>query len=189
MPPKTKVTKEEILSAAMNMVRESGESVLNARALAARLGCSTQPVFSNYATMEALREDVLRRAYEMYLSYLKTDMTGGKYPPYKASGMAYIRFALEEPELFKLLFMRDRPRAEQGQMGSDFEQIVDIVQEKLGLDRARAVRFHLEMWVYVHGIAVMLATNYLQLDWNTISEMMTDAYESMRAHYMKEGEK
>ena len=30
------------------------------------------------------------------------------YPPYKAMGMGYIRFAAEERELFRLLFMRDR---------------------------------------------------------------------------------
>ena len=45
--------------------------------------------------------------------------------------------------------------------------------------------FHLEMWIYVHGIAVMVATSYLDWDWEMISEMMTDAYQGMRERYQK----
>ena len=53
MPPKAKVTREDILSACVEIIRESGFDAVNARALASRLGCSTQPIFSNYASMEA----------------------------------------------------------------------------------------------------------------------------------------
>ena len=59
MPPKAKVTREEILSACVDIIRESGFSAVNARALASRLGCSTQPIFSNYQSMEELKKDAL----------------------------------------------------------------------------------------------------------------------------------
>lgn len=104
MPPKIKITKEEIVDTALNLVREAGEQALNARSIAAKLRCSTQPVFSNFETMDDLHNAVKETAYAEYQSYLKTEMEAGKYPPYKASGMAYIRFAREEKELFKLLF-------------------------------------------------------------------------------------
>ena len=61
MPPKVKVTKEAIINAAMDIVRENGAAALNARAVAARLDCSTQPIFSNYNNMEELRADVIAR--------------------------------------------------------------------------------------------------------------------------------
>ena len=98
MPPKAKVTREDILSACVEIIRESGFDAVNARALASRLGCSTQPIFSHYQSMDALKDDALRYAEQVYRRYLRTDMESGEFPPYKASGMAYIRFAREEPE-------------------------------------------------------------------------------------------
>lgn len=44
MPPKAKITKEMIVDAGVELVRESGIEHVNARAVAERLGCSTQPV-------------------------------------------------------------------------------------------------------------------------------------------------
>ncbi len=188
MPPKSKITKEDIILAALDIVRESGADALNARALAGKLGCSTQPIFSNYPGMEALKSDVIERANALYLSYLAKDMAENKYPPYKASGMAYIRFASEEKELFKLLFMRDRTE-ETAQKSEDFEQIVALLQKSYGFSRDKAELFHLGMWVYVHGIATMVATNYLAWDTELTSRMITTAFLGMQKQFLSEEEK
>ena len=42
MPPKVKITKQDIIDTALALIREGGESALNARAIAAALNCSTQ---------------------------------------------------------------------------------------------------------------------------------------------------
>ena len=181
MPPKSKVTKRNILSAAVELTR-AGEP-LNARALAQKLGCSTQPVFSNYATMEALRADVITAGMERYHQYLAQSMGNGQYPPYKASGMGYIRFALEEKELFKLLFMRDRSGEVIGEDLEEVGPIIALIQEKTGMSFERSRLFHLEMWLYVHGIATMLATNYLPWTMEDISAMLTDAFEGLRMRF------
>lgn len=81
MPPKTKVSKEEILSAAVELVRQNGENALNARNIARNLGCSTQPIFSNFIGMDELRAAVKERANILYQNYLAADMSAGKYPP------------------------------------------------------------------------------------------------------------
>ncbi len=188
MPPKAKITKEDIISASLCIVRESGAMALNARTLAGKLSCSTQPIFSNYPNMEALKTDVIERANALYLSYLAEDMSSGKYPPYKASGMAYIRFAGEEKELFKLLFMRDRTE-ETIEKGEEFEQIVAIMQKNYGFSREKAELFHLGMWVYVHGIATMVATNYLDWDTELTSRMLTISFQGMQKQFLSEEEK
>ena len=103
-----KVTKEEIVHAAVDIVRKNGAQALNARTVAGALGCSTQPVFSNFESMEQLFFAAVQQADALYQGYIAREVEQGAYPPYKASGMAYIRFAKEEKELFKLLFMRDR---------------------------------------------------------------------------------
>ncbi len=188
MPPKTKVTRENILAACVEIIRQSGFSAVNARALASRLGCSTQPIFTNYQSMEELKKDALDYADRLYQSYLLTDMRSGEFPPYKAGGMAYIRFAREEKELFRLLFMRDRTE-EKKEASRETEQVVDLLRQNTGLDREEAYMFHLEMWIYVHGIATMCATSYLDWDKDMISRMLTDAYEGMKLRYSKEGGK
>ena len=100
MPPKVRITKEEILQAAVAFVRENGAQALNARAIATALDCSTQPLFSNFATMEELKTATVAAAYELYLNFINREAESRKYPQYKAFGMAYVRFAMEEKELF-----------------------------------------------------------------------------------------
>ena len=62
MPPKVKVTKEDIINAAVDIVRKSGAQAINARTVASVLNCSTQPVFSNFATMDELRLAVAKKS-------------------------------------------------------------------------------------------------------------------------------
>ena len=186
MPPKIKVTKEDIINAAVEVVRIAGEETVNARAIAQMLGCSTQPIFSNFATMDELRMAVVKRADLLFREYMRRETERGEFPPYKASGMAYIRFAKEERELFKLLYMRDRS----GEAIPDSSELTDamesIVHENTGLCGEDTKLFHLEMWAYVHGIAAMLATGFLDLDRELISRMLTDSYNGLRKQF--EGE-
>lgn len=181
MPPKVKVSKEEVLNTAISIVREHGAYALNARLIASKLSCSTQPIFSNFESMDDLRFAVLQYADSLYNKYTEQEMASKKYPPYKATGMAYIRFAKEEKELFKLLFMRDR--SDEKEPITFSKSISDIVESTTGFDSLKAKLFHLEMWVCVHGIATMTATGYLELDEELISDIISDAYNGMRKHY------
>ena len=108
MPPKVRINKEDIISAALELIRQEGADAINARAIASALGCSTQPIFSNFNSMEELENETLAAAHSLYLEFIKKEEDRAEYPKYKSFGMAYIRFAAEERELFKLLFMRDR---------------------------------------------------------------------------------
>ena len=148
MPPKVKITKDEILKAALGIVRKGGAQALNARALADALGCSTQPVFSNYPGMDELRADVDRAAYELYREYLATGAKRSDVPKYKAFGLAYIEFAKEEPELFRLLFMCDRSGGKKEEDTETIDRMADIISSAVGISREEAYVFHLEMWIY-----------------------------------------
>ncbi len=185
MPPKAKMTKEKIVSAALELVRRNGADALNARILAAALSCSTQPIFSNYASMEELREDVIAAAVKMYDAFTAEETARNVYPPYKASGMAYIRFANEERELFRLLFMRHRSDVEISAENELYTRMIREAAESTGLS-FRAETFHFEMWAFVHGIATMAATHYLPLDEETVSAILTDAYQGLMARHRKD---
>lgn len=183
MPPKVRISKEDIVTTAVALVRKDGVQAINARNIASALNCSTQPVFSNYATMDDLRNAVVEAADALYRKYMQRETESGAYPPYKASGMAYIRFAKEEKELFKLLYMRDRSAENIPEQTDTGDQMEAMVRGNTGLDGSDAKLFHLEMWAYVHGIAAMFATGYLDLDWNLVSKMLTDAYQGLRKQY------
>ena len=186
MPPKTRITKADIINTAVDIVRKNGETALNARNIAAALNCSTQPVFSNFATMDDLRLAVVEAADALCGEYMKREVESGEYPPYKANGMAYIRFAKEEKELFKLLYMRDRTNEVIPNETDTGSQMESIVQKNTGLEDLDAKLFHLEMWAYVHGIATMIATGYFHLDWDLISRMLTDSYQGLKKQFEKE---
>ena len=183
MAPRVKVTKEDIVNAAFDVVRKSGAQNLNARTVALELNCSTQPIFSNFETMKELQLAVVEKADALCREYISREIERGEFPPFKASGMAYIRFAKEESELFKLLYMRNREDEDcekQLELGREME---NIIHNNTGLEGDEVKLFHLEMWVYVHGIAVMFATGFLDLDWELVSKMLTDSYQGLRKQY------
>ena len=185
MPPKVKITKKDIIDKALELVREGGAEALNARSIARSLDCSTQPIFSNFESMEELEYSVLDAAYNKYLGFISAEIESGKYPAYKASGMAYIRFAREERELFKYLFMCDRQGAEL-KPTEDFEVSVEMIMKANGCSQEIARLIHLEMWVFVHGVATMLATSFWELDEELVSRMLTDVYQGVRHKLLEE---
>ena len=89
MAPKIKTTKDELIAAALNLVRWEGKEALNARNLAASIGCSTQPIFSNFSNMKELTDAVVEAAYGKYLEFIKSEIESSRYPEYKASGRGY----------------------------------------------------------------------------------------------------
>lgn len=183
MPPKVKITKEEIIDTAVSIVRKSGAQAINARTIAAMLNCSTQPIFSNFATMEQLHLAVVKKVDELCWAYMQREIERGEYPDYKASGMAYIRFAKEETELFKLLYMRDRSKEPENVESVANSAMETMVHRYTGLESDSAKLFHLEMWACVHGIATMFATGFVDLDWQLVSNMITDCYRGLRKQY------
>ena len=126
---------------------------------------------------------VLKAADELCEEYIEKEIKSEKFPPYKASGMAYIRFAKEEKELFKLLYMRNREFEDTSKASGFSNDITTMVQNNIGISKERANLFHLEMWAFVHGIATMIATGFLELDWDLISQMLTDSYKGLKQRY------
>ena len=186
MPPKFRYTREEMVAAALELVRQGGKDALTARALGARLGCSAKPIFGLFRNMEELEGEVIAAADAYYQKYLMQKMQEGQYPLYKASGMAYIRFAKEERELFRLLFMRDRSGETIGENLEEIRPLLDLIRKNTGLSEREAYLFHLEMWICVHGIATMLATSYLEWDADFISNALTDSYQGLRHRFCVE---
>ena len=183
MPRRFLFTKEEIQTAALELTREKGFAAVTARSLGKKLGTTSRPIFSHYATMADVQKAVIAAAEDLYRAYIKREIASGKYTAYKASGMAYIKFAREEKELFKLLFMRDRSREKTKENPQEKDLPMELIEKQTGIDRASATTVCFEMWAYTHGIAALIATDYLSWDEELSSRALTDVYEGLKNRY------
>lgn len=182
MPPKAKFTKEEILSAALDIVRSKGIDALTARLLADALNSSPRPIFTVFAGMDEIVREVIFKAKALYAEYVRRGLTC--VPQFKGVGVQYILFAIEEPKLFQLLFMNERgsvpPLCEVLQLIEDsFEEILASITNAYGFDRNTALRLYYHMWIYSHGIATLCATKMCSFTAEDISRMLTEVCASL----------
>lgn len=178
MPAKKQISKEKLIDAAFEIVRTEGMEALNMRTLANKCNCSTQPIYLSFSGAEELKAEVAKRITETFDKFIENEIASERYPKYKAIGMGYIRFAKEEKELFKYLLMRNR-KEETDWEGESFDKSTYIIMQNYGLYKDDAQKLHAEMWICVHGIATMFATGYLNWDWETVSEMITDVFNGL----------
>ena len=175
MPAKKQIEKQKIVEAAVKVVRARGMDRLNVRDIAKECKCSTQPIYHAFDNVEQLKKAVDRKITDIWSDFLQKEVDKKQYPEYKAFGMGYIRFAKEETELFKYMFMRDRTdKTDFPQYGLD--QATRMIMNNYGLHKDDSVKLHIEMWAFVHGIATMFATGYLDWEWQTVSDMVTEAF-------------
>ena len=174
-----KNTRESLVKKAVEMVKERGIDSLGIRSFAEYAGISTQPVYLNFGNFQGLKEAVISEINDLYEDFSKKEIEKGKYPPYKASGVAYVNFARVHPELFKILFMRSRKGEATKKADEYFDEKAKEVSNNLGLEEKKARDFHFLMWVIVHGMATQIATDYLSIDEETVSEVLTRAYTAL----------
>lgn len=166
MPPACRFTREQIVAAALAITRERGFAAVTARAIADTLHSSSKVIFSAFSGMDDLLAATIDAADAQYRAYSADFVRDSADPPYKAVGTAYIRFARNEPNLFHLLYMRDRRREDHSGDAENIAVLVDFLMAKLSLTREDATLLHIEMWAYVHGIAVLCASG--QQNWGAV---------------------
>ena len=183
MPPRVRFSREDVLNAAFEIVRESGMDALNARSVAARVGSSTQPLFRVFSGMDEIRSAVTDMAQSRFDEYIKAAQAGDM-PVYKKTGLAYIRFAREEKQLYRLLFMRERQdETEETISRQTADYVRNAGMESTGLESADMDRFHMHMWVYVHGLATMISTGYMDVSDEMVSFLLTECYQGLRKQF------
>lgn len=189
MPAKKVATREEILNGAVDILRREGYAAINARRIAKELHCSTQPIYNSFSNMEELKGALLVKCNEIYEGYLQREVKTGEYPPYKCYGMGYIRFAAQEREIFRFLFMRERMREEVKDEKENLRPIIELIMQTTGLTFDNAYLFHVEMWIFVHGLATQIATGYLPWDFDTLSEFINDVFFGLKGRWIGKSER
>lgn len=191
MPPKAKFTAEEIVGAALDIVREEGFSALTARSLGARLGSSSRPIFTAFKGMEEVQRGVINAAKEIYDGYISRGLS--EKLPFKGVGTQYILFAVKEPKLFQLLFMNEKTEVPDlsgvlPMIDENYEKILLSIQADNRVSAAFAERLYKHLWIYTHGIASLCATKMCRFTAEEIGEMMTDVYLGLLMKLRKDAE-
>ena len=179
MPAKAKVTKEMIVDAAFAIAREAGVENINARTVSERLRCSTQPVMYHFATMEELKRTVYAKADLYHSKYLMTMKKPPKGAALVGIGMNYIRFAIEEPHLFRSLFQSDYFSGKTLLELIDAEELLPVLtamQSALGISMEQTKTVFITVFLFAHGYASIIANNALKYDEDTIRSHLERAY-------------
>ena len=175
MPPKFKFTREQVITAALNVTRKNGIVGLTARGLAAELGSSAKPIFGLFQNMEEVQQEVIITAKKKYREYISKGLSQDL--AFKGVGMEYILFSINEPKLFQLLFMTEQSQIPDltgvlPLIDDSYEQILRSIQSGYGIDKSSAEILYRHLWIYTHGIATLCATNMCRFTNEEVSSMI-----------------
>lgn len=176
MPPTVRFTRDAVLHAACQLMRREGMEALNARAIAKELGGSTQPIFRLFTNMEDLHRELILYVARQFQAHAEADMAQSD-STYIQLCTTYLLYGRDEPELFKLLFMRDRVSEGQYSDQTNFDLVFNIIKKETLLDDETALRFFERTWLFIHGLAVCIATKYIPCqDERYLISMVKEAY-------------
>lgn len=174
MAPKNKFTREEMTQAALRVVRAKGLDGVSAKSLAAELGTSTQPVFTAFGSMDGVKNAVYDAAVRVYDEYAAAGLR--EKVPFFGVGMQHIRFAREEPELYRLLFLTKKP-GETGRAISSMEHLQETVRPSLmeiyHMNAQEADVYFRDLWLVVHSLATLIVTGACPYEDSEIGAILT----------------
>ena len=171
MPPKTRITKDMIINAAIEVAKQSGYENINARTVSAQLHCSTQPVMYHFSTIDDMKRAAYSLVDQLHTEYLLTIKP--EQDPILGVGLNYIRFAVEEPQFFRFLFQSGYAKENSLLDMIDSEALIPVLavmQEGAGLTIEKTKQVFLTVALFAHGYASIIANNHLEFDENLIAE-------------------
>ena len=177
MPPRTRVTKDMIISAAVEVVRHKGFENINARTVSEQLHCSTQPVMYHFSTIDSLKRAAYAQTDHLHSEYMM-DIPPDR-DPVLGIGLNYIRFAVDEPQLFRFLFQSGY--AEESSLlemigSEELIPVLAAMKEGSGLSMGKTREVFLTVALFAHGYASIIANNGLEYDEKLIAEHLERAW-------------
>lgn len=181
MPPKAKYTRDEIIAIAYELVREQGVEALTAREVAKRLGTSPSPIFALFRDMEELKAAVKERGEVCFGSYMAD--AERYHPAYKRRGMQWVKFAQEEPLLFRMLFMQDMHGVDLDtalrKIPFDADTDIAIIMQDYRATRQQAAHLFRQMWIYTYGMCTLCAAKVCAFTEQEIAQQLGEIFQGM----------
>ena len=157
MPTTIRITKEMILNAAFDITRNEGIEKLSNREIAKKMNCSIRPIYYQFKNSEELYKALYNKINSYFYDFIMKNIADD-IPHYKQIGINYIKFAQEETNLFKVLFMspaRNLPNTFVETDKTGFAGVVAAIKLSTHLSDKDIKSFHTKMWIFVNGIATL----------------------------------
>ncbi|MDE6016829.1 MAG: TetR/AcrR family transcriptional regulator [Acetatifactor sp.] len=178
MPPKAKITRDMVIDAAFEVARKTGVENINARTVSQRLNCSTQPVMYHFATIEELKKAAYGKTGEYHTEYLM-NISETQEGVMLGIGLNYIRFAVEEPNLFCFLFQSGFAVENNLLEMIDSEELTPVIsamQEEMNMNIEQTKKVFITLALFVHGYASIIANNSLEYDESLVATHLKRVY-------------
>ncbi len=178
MPPKPKITKDMVIDAAFKVARKTGAENINARTVSKKLNCSTQPVMYHFATIEELKKAAYKKTGDFHTEYLM-NIPETQEDIMLGIGVKYIRFAVEEPYLFRFLFQSGFVVENSLLEMINSEELMPVIsamQEEMDLNIEQTKEVFVTLAMFVHGYASIIANNSLEYDEKLIEKHLERVY-------------
>ena len=181
MPKKIRISKDRILEAAFEIVKNDGMEKLSNRELANKLNCSIRPIYYQFENVEEMQKELYKKIEKYFYKFLMDYMVDD-IPKYKQIGINYIKFAKKEKKLFQTLFMSEfglTPNAFISKEGKDYKEIEKLIKISTNLKDNDIKDFHTKMWIFCHGIATLVANNTINLTDNQIEQLLSYEFQAL----------
>ena len=158
MPKKPKYTKEMLVDTAVNIIREKGISYITAQSLAKKLNATAPSVFTHFSSVDEIRQAARNKAKEIYNEYVEKGLKMN--PPFKGFSLQIVKFAMDEPQLYKLLFHengKNNTFSEYIENEGHFDEVTRAIQSTFGLEQEKAKSLFSNCMIYIHGISSLIA--------------------------------
>ncbi len=176
MPPKPKFTREEIIDAALAIAADKGIKALTSRELGAALGSSARPIFTVFSNMDEVRAEVRRAALARFGEYAKKAEVFT--PVFKQVGLQMIMFAAEQPKLYRLLYMSEKPEGHTfvdvfDNLGEVAVQCLEVIQHDYDMSRDEAMMLFQHTWIYTYGVGALIASGMCRFTQDEVQDMLS----------------
>lgn len=179
MPAIKKISKEAIIDAAVDVLREGGAAAINARSVAKELGCSTQPIYLSFQNMDDLKAAMTQRAVALHTRHVRNSNSDTQYSCY---GMGFVKFAEEERHLFRWLYLDGE---QFGPYRDDvlLPEIIAAMGNEYGYTEEVARKLHQDMTYYSYGMAILANTGHLNLTDAELRAAFRREFTALTAYY------
>lgn len=175
MARKEKFSKENLIKGGLEFVRNNGIEQLNVRNLAAFIGCSTQPIFRNYANMEEYKDDLKEIMHEDYKQFIYDNIDKTNY--LISVCYAYSKYAIKEPNIFNALFITSLAGSrtiDEVLNCSWNKETIEYAMNKYNIKKEKAEKLYRDIRFYTHGIASQLSCKSILLSENEVYSLINE---------------
>ena len=181
MPTTIRITKEMILNAAFDITRNEGIEKLSNREIAKKMNCSIRPIYYQFKNSEELYKALYNKINSYFYDFIMKNIADD-IPHYKQIGINYIKFAQEETNLFKVLFMspsRNLPNTFVETDKTGFAGVVAAIKLSTHLSDKAIKSFHTKMWIFVHGIATLTVSRSFKFTEEQIRDLLSQEFQAL----------